>query len=107
MSPRLLLALMLFSSCAFAQDASTGAVRGTVTDPSHSPISAAPVTLTDSATAITRTAQSDDHGAFVFDFLPPSQYSLTVTASGMAEYKATNIKVDVGGNVTLPITLRI
>src|SRR4029077_1772877 len=65
------------------------------------------VKITEPATGFTRSAQSDAQGDFVFDLLPPAEYTLTVSAPGMAEYVARDIKVDLGGSVTLPITLRI
>src|SRR6185312_5274748 len=110
MSPRrpAVLILLLLASCfAYSQDASTGAIRGTVTDASRAAISSATVRITDTATAVTREAKADSDGTFVFDMLPPADYTLTVNAPGMAEYTSQHIKVDLGGSVNLPITLRI
>src|SRR5437879_3207009 len=106
MGNRICIALIL-SASAFAQDASTGAVRGNVSDASGAKIASAQVTLTNSATGIIRKLTTDAQGRFDFDLLSPGDYELTVSASGMAAFAATQIKVDLGGAVTLQITMRI
>src|SRR3954465_10677641 len=107
MSPRLLLALLFASNLAFAQDASMGALRGTVTDGAHAVIASATVTLTNPTTGSVRTMQTASDGSFVFDLLPPATYSLIVAADTMAEYRSSGVKIDVGGSTILPVILRI
>src|SRR4051812_30530086 len=99
MAPRTLITLLVLAASALAQDGSTGAIRGTITDPSHAAIANAHITIAGLSTGIVRNTETDGQGAFVFDLLPPADYSLTVSFAGMAEYKVADIKVDVGGIV--------
>src|SRR3954463_13165837 len=109
MSPRRLTLAFLFFAVSFAraQDASTGAIRGTVTDISRAAIASARVTLSEPSTGFIRIVQADAQGSFVFDLLPPAEYHLRVNAPGLAEYRADNIKVDVGGRVELSVALHL
>src|SRR5437588_12840126 len=104
---RLALLFLLTTANIFAQDGSTGAVRGTVTDASRAAIVSANVKLEDKTTGVVRATQTDAQGGFVFDLLMPATYSLAINAPGMADYSATDIKVDIGANVTLSVMLRI
>ncbi len=56
------LAVLLFSALLSAQDASTAAIRGAVTDATGARIPGAHVTLTDEATKVQRTAEADAKG---------------------------------------------
>lgn len=107
MYPRALFVVLITAYSACAQDASTGAIRGRVMDASRAAIVSATVKITDAATGVARTAQTGADGSFVFDLLPPAQYSVVVSAPGMADFAETNIKVDVGGSVDLPISMRV
>src|ERR1700759_4689891 len=57
---------------------STGSIRGTVTDQAGSVIANASTTLTETNTQLTRSAQSNSDGIFVFSDLPVGNYTLTV-----------------------------
>src|SRR5262245_23162076 len=61
-----------------AQTASTGALTGTVTDPSGAVIQNAKITLRNYGTNETLTAISDQDGLYRFALLPPGGYELTV-----------------------------
>jgi hypothetical protein len=106
MLKRLLLVVVL-SVKLFAQDASTGAVRGSVSDISGAAIAQAAVTLTNSVTGISRAAVTNSSGTFAFDLLPPGEYAIAISATTFAAYSAASIKVDVGGAATLAVTLKI
>src|SRR5882757_9362893 len=97
MLKRVIFVLALSANLA-AQDASTGAVRGIVSDSSGAAIAQASVTLTNSATGISRTAATSASGTFVFDLLPPGEYAIAITAINFAPYSAASIKVDIGGS---------
>ena len=64
------------------QDASTGAIRGTVVDASGSRISGALVALVSSATGFRYSVNSDAAGQFAFEMLPPGDYSGRAVAAG-------------------------
>src|SRR5437763_3281014 len=90
-----------------AQDASTGAVRGSILDVTGGAISGATVTLTAIDSGRERTSTTDSQGSFSFDLLPPGSYSVRASAAKMATHLRTGVKVDVDGGVHLTITLRI
>ena len=70
-----LLLLGSLASPAFSQNA-TGAINGTVTDPSGAVIPGATVTLTHDDTSTTTTKTTDASGEFTFEFLRSGTYSL-------------------------------
>ncbi len=66
-----------------AQDA-TGRVVGTVTDPSGSAVPNAKVTVTNTATQVTRVTTTDQDGGYEVLQAPIGPYSVTVEAAGFA-----------------------
>src|SRR5258708_21620049 len=83
--------LLAFSILASAQTATTS-LRGVITDPKGAVVPGATVTLNNPATGNSRTTKSDNDGAYQFVEVPPSTYTLTVTAAGfstMKQYKVT------------------
>ena len=78
--PAFILVAIFSVSAAFAQTATTGVVLGTVTDTSGAVVAGAEVTLTDSATNLTRTQMTNDDGQFTFADVRPGTYQLKVSA---------------------------
>ena len=73
--------LVLAACCAslLAQTV-TSSLVGTVGDPTGKPVADAPVTLTNTATNVARTATTDKQGSYRFADLDPGTYSVTVRA---------------------------
>ncbi|HZR31794.1 MAG TPA: carboxypeptidase regulatory-like domain-containing protein [Terriglobales bacterium] len=92
---------------AHAQDASTCAIRGAISDQSGARISAAEIALVNTATGVRERATSNSEGGFVFDLLPPGDYSLRVTAPGMTPQLHTGLHLEVGGALRLDVRLSI
>ena len=90
-----------------AQDASTGAIRGTVSDSSGAPIPAASVTLIAIANGMERSGKTDTQGSFSFDLIPAGDYEVRGSAPNMATHVRKGVSVDIGGKINLAITLRI
>ena len=67
-----------------AQSASTGALTGTVTDPTGAVLQNAQIALRNTGTSETRTAITDQDGSYRLSLLPPGEYELTVEAVGFA-----------------------
>ena len=67
-----------------AQSPSTGALTGTVTDPTSGVLQNAQIALRNTGTDETRTAITDQGGSYRFSLLPPGEYELTVKAVGFA-----------------------
>lgn len=62
-----------------------GGVQGTVTDETGAVIPGANVALTDQETQRRLETKTDSSGTFIFNGLPPAQYSLVVTQKGFQE----------------------
>jgi hypothetical protein len=101
-------ALVLFSSPAplGAQgQATTGIIRGVVTDPNGSPVANATVILHEAQTNFTRTLTTDAAGNFTGTLLPLGTYDVTARSVGYAEVKRTGIALGVGETVALRLPL--
>ncbi len=101
-------ALVLFGSPAplSAQgQATTGIIRGVVTDPNGAPVANATVLLHEAQTNFTRTLTTDAAGNFTGTLLPLGTYDVTVRSVGYAEVKRTGIALGVGETVALRLPL--
>ncbi|HZQ18201.1 MAG TPA: TonB-dependent receptor [Terriglobales bacterium] len=85
----------------------TSSIRGTVSDPSGRVIPDATVTLTNAATNAVRTTKTTDAGAYVFDFLPPATYRVTVEAQGFKKNVQQNVEAIIGKPNEVNVTLNI
>src|SRR5205807_4980236 len=99
-------AILLALRC-LAQDASTGAIRGIVLDPSGNSISGATVALVNDATGLHYEQASDHAGRFAFELLAPGEYSARVAADKMSPQISPNIRVEVGGVAEINFSLLI
>ncbi|MGH9486028.1 MAG: TonB-dependent receptor [Terriglobales bacterium] len=77
-------AALLIAGLLAAQTNSTGAVSGTVTDPSGRVIPGAVVILNQKATNLNSPTTTDAKGSFVFTALQPGTYSLSAVAKGFS-----------------------
>src|SRR5213083_2310919 len=101
-------ALVLFGSPAplGAQgQATTGIIRGVVTDPNGAPVANASVILHEAQTNFTRTLTTDAGGNFTGTLLPLGTYDVTARSVGFAEVKRTGISLGVGETVALRLPL--
>jgi hypothetical protein len=88
-------------SSARAQDSSTGAVRGTVMDKGGTVVQRANVVLVNPATGLRYSATTNGYGGFVFELLPPGDYSARAEFSGMSPQNSPTIHVEIGGTAIL------
>ncbi|MER3427261.1 MAG: adenylyl cyclase [Pyrinomonas sp.] len=97
--------LLLSASGASAQEI-TGAIVGTVKDPTGAVVAGATVVITDTdkRTAV-RTLTTDENGAFSAPFLPVGNYEVTVEAPNFKKYVESRVKLDVNQRRTLEVTL--
>jgi hypothetical protein len=102
-----ILCLVLVLS-ANAQQAGLGSITGSVQDPSGAAVPGAKVVVANEAMGITRNLETNAEGIFSAPSLVPSAgYSVTVDAAGFAQFKRTDIALQVGQQVNLPITLTV
>ena len=78
------LAALLGVASAIAQVGGTGAIQGTVTDPSGAVVTGASVTATNEATGAETVRKTTDAGFFVLPLLVPGEYTVTVKEIGRA-----------------------
>src|SRR5271157_356239 len=100
----LLLAASLMAPIAFGQSLNTGAVVGTVTDPSHAVVPSATVELKNLGTGGTQADKTNGTGYYRFSLLPPGNYQVTVKQSGFATAQVP-VTVNVGVATTADVTL--
>ncbi len=80
--------------------AQTGSVSGVVLDVRGAPVAGAQVTLIGGVKQVT--ADSDEHGAFVFGALPMETVRVSVTASGLETFISNEIRLGTGEHFVLP-----
>jgi hypothetical protein len=81
---------------AFAQGGATGAITGTVQDPSGAFVANADVRITNQDTGVLeRTVKTEPDGSFTAPLLPVGRYVVKVQAPGFAEGKFANVAVRV------------
>ncbi len=85
----------------------TGDLQGYVKDQSGGAIPHATVEISSSALIGSKKKQTDEAGYFRFHYLPPGEYTLTVSAPNFSTYKQTGIKLDVGKLPTIDVVLQI
>jgi len=90
---------------ASAQDAGFGAISGTVTDPNHSVIAGAAVSVVNTDTGIKRELVTTTAGEFNAGFLKPGHYEVIVTSAGFSTVDRKNLIVQVGLSVAADIEL--
>src|SRR5881296_2088283 len=76
--------------------ATTGVIRGTVTDPSGTPVAGANVILRQTQTGFQRQVASNERGVFIAPLLPLGTYDVTARAVGYSETRRTGVQLGVG-----------
>ncbi len=91
----------------FAQSASTGALTGTVTDPTGAVLPNATITLRNNGTGQALTAVTDPAGLYRFSLLPPGQYELRVEMAGFAPYILREVMIQISEVRRIPVKLAV
>jgi Carboxypeptidase regulatory-like domain len=100
-------ALVVAIPSLMAQSAGTGALTGTLTDPSGGTIPNATVTLTNTQTNQVRTATTGTNGSYRFPLIPPGAYRVRFAASGFKTSEVTSFTVNVTETPVLDRTMEI
>ena len=101
------LLLILIASGAWAQDASTGALRGVVLDAQGAAITSADIVAIRVETGIRYHSATDSAGRFVMELLPPGQYSARAEAEGLSPQISPVLQVEVGAATNLTFRLKV
>ncbi len=83
----------------------TSNVVGTVTDPSGAVIPKAKCTLVSVQTGVQQTTETNGVGDYVFQYLQPGTYTLTVSARGFKKFVHENIVISTLSKVSVNVTL--
>ena len=91
---------LLFGSAALAQTY-RAQITGLVTDTSGGNVPGATVTLSNVNTGVNATKQTDTSGVYVFDYVEPGTYRITVEAAGFGKFVQENVVAQAAGDITV------
>jgi hypothetical protein len=91
----------------FAQSSGTGALTGTVTDPSGAIVPNVTVTLTNADTGQERTVVTGADGVYRFPLIPPGTYKVKFTAGGFKVSEVPSVVVNVAETPVLNQSLEV
>lgn len=94
--------LLLFTAAAFAQQ--TGAIIGTVTDEEGEFLPGVVIQAESSVLPLPRESVTNANGSYRMPLLPPGEYTLTATMTGMATAKR-NVRVSLDQTVRVNLTM--
>src|SRR5438067_3842237 len=101
------LAVLALLGQMFAQGGATGAITGTVLDPSGAVVANADVRIVNQDTGtLTRTTKTDSNGWFTVTLLPVGTYTINVTSAGFQEAKFTDVAVRITETTRMEAKLR-
>ena len=106
------LALLVMSVCfltttALAQIGGGGSIQGTVTDPGGSIVPGATVTVTNVATGVETSKQTNEAGVYVIAALLPGEYKVVVSLKGFQTLIQEKVIVDALSTVTVNLELKV
>jgi outer membrane receptor protein involved in Fe transport len=102
----LLLAMVGLASFAFAQ-LPTGTILGVVKDATGAVVPGTPLTVTNTETALTRTATSSEDGSYRFPALPVGRYEVRAEAPGFRKAVRSGLTLTVGQEAVINFTLEV
>ena len=76
-------------------------VQGSITDQSRAAVASAKVALKNVGTGVENVRSTDATGHFIFDFVPPGNYTVRVQMAGFNPFTQENIAVLTRGDVTI------
>src|SRR4051812_20900248 len=101
----LLSILLMFAAAAHAQE--SGQIAGTVQDQSGAVVAGTKITISESATGLSRTITSGADGNYVIPNLRPTTYILTAEAQGFQSYRQAGITLLANQSLTANISMSV
>lgn len=101
-----LLLVLAFPNRDWAQN-KTGAIAGSVVDPSGLAVPNVSVQVTDLGTNVTTKSQTNKSGNYMVNFLTPGTYQITFSKSGFRTYVTKDVPLSPNQNVTVDAKLQI
>jgi hypothetical protein len=90
-----------------AQSGATGAVAGTVTDPSGAAVQDARIIAVEKSTSAKREASTDDQGRYRLAALPVGEYTLTFESTGFRQLVRQGVLVEAAVTRSLDVQLTL
>ncbi|MDP3000889.1 MAG: TonB-dependent receptor, partial [Bryobacterales bacterium] len=103
---RIVALVLCLSGAAWAQDY-RARLQGRVTDSTQAVVVGAKVTLLNVSQGVETVRETTETGNFVFDFVDPASYTLSVEATGFRKFVQQNILVQARGDITVDTTLEV
>jgi len=98
--------LALMCAAGLAAQTSQGVILGTVTDASGAVVTNAKVTITNTATNVSRVLETNGAGEYVAPALDPGTYTVTVAAPGFKKALSTPFVLEVSREVRVDLKLQ-
>lgn len=94
------------ASLAWSQEA-RGTIRGRVTDPQDAVVAGADITVTNGATGLVTSLETNEHGIYQAVYLPLGTYEITAEAKGFKRVVRDNVEVRVNDRLDVNIVLEV
>ncbi len=104
---RSIVLILLWASIAAGQASFTGAILGTVTDPSASVVTGGEVTITNVSTNEVSRTKTDSAGTYYVPNLRPGQYQVTIEAPGFKKFVRDAVPVQIDQRARIDAVLAI
>lgn len=102
----LVLTVLLCTALPVLAQTGLGAVHGTVTDSSNAVIGSAKVTLLNTETGVSQTADTNSVGAYYFGSIQQGRYTVTVENAGFKKWTGS-LTVEVGQSAVVDAVLQV
>src|SRR6266545_3286612 len=104
---RLMLQVAVFCLCALPLLAQNASVGGVVTDPSGAFVPGVSITVTNVATGVSQTVQTNERGFYLVTFLRPGTYRVEALAAGFNPVTRQNLNLDVEQAARVDFALQV
>jgi hypothetical protein len=101
------LLVLLVAHVSLRAQATTGVLGGTVYDPQNAVLPDARIVALNNATGAEFIGYSDHSGNYTLSSLPPSTYSVDISASAFTAFTATHVVIELGRRTELNTVLQI
>jgi hypothetical protein len=98
---------LLGASLAWSQTTTSQEISGLVQDATGSVVPSATITVKNTDTGLTRTAQSNESGLFLVANLPIGAYEVSAEAAGFKKFVTTGVVLTVNGKLAVNVKLEV
>lgn len=102
-----LAAILLCSQCLLNAQEVRGTILGRISDQTDAPVAGAVVQVVNTATGVRSASTTNESGDYIFPFLIPGPYTLSVEAEGFKRITRPNISVRVNDRIAIDMKLEL